>query len=163
MTIEAQSGRPPDPPRRELRESATARRARDGGHALWVAVTAIGVLLGGVGALLGGAAALLPSDADPTPAPTAVADVTPQTNATDECALTVPGGGGSTPTVHPPSAPEGPDQQEHTMSVYQGQHVTAEFPDATVEAIVLEVRGDQALVRQKGTQRAEWIPLRDLR
>lgn len=49
------------------------------------------------------------------------------------------------------------------MSIYQGKHVIAQFPDATVEAIVLEVRGEEALVREKGTHRAEWIPVRDLR
>lgn len=99
----------------------------------------------------------------PPPAVSNVTEVTVVVIAGKGCALTVPGEGGPTPTVHPPSAPEGPGQQEHTMSVYQGQHVTAEFPDATVEAIILEVRRDQALVQQKGTQRAEWIPLRDLR
>lgn len=48
-------------------------------------------------------------------------------------------------------------------NISQGEHVTASFPDATVEAIVLEVRGNEALVQQAGTRRAEWIPLRDIR
>lgn len=90
--------------------------------------------------------------------------VTAKTNTTDGCTLTISGEGEPTPTVHPPSAPEGPDQEKSTaMDVYQGQHVTAEFPDATVEAIVLEVRGNEAKVQQKGTQRAEWISVNDLR
>lgn len=49
------------------------------------------------------------------------------------------------------------------MAIFQGKHVIAEFPDATVEAVVLELRGDEALVQQKGTQRAEWIAVRNLR
>lgn len=49
------------------------------------------------------------------------------------------------------------------MSVYQGQQVTAEFGRYdVVEAIVLEVRCDRALVQEKGTQRAEWISVDDL-
>ena len=48
------------------------------------------------------------------------------------------------------------------MSVYQGQHVTVEFPDDTVEAVVLEVRGDEALVQEVGTGRAEWAPLHSI-
>jgi hypothetical protein len=45
------------------------------------------------------------------------------------------------------------------VGYFQGQHVTANFPDASVEAIILELRDTEALVQQKGTQRAEWILL----
>ena len=45
------------------------------------------------------------------------------------------------------------------MSIYQGQHVSAEFPDATVEAVVLEVGRGEALVQEAGTQNAEWVPM----
>lgn len=43
--------------------------------------------------------------------------------------------------------------------MFQGQHTTAWFPDSgRVEVIILEVRGDEALVQEVGTQRAEWVP-----
>ena len=37
--------------------------------------------------------------------------------------------------------------------------MTAEFPDATVEAVVLEVGRGEALVQEVGTRRAEWAPM----
>lgn len=93
-----------------------------------------------------------------------VTDVTPQTSALTSCALTVTSEGGTTTMVHPPSTPEAPDHKEIAVSINQGQHVTAEFGrNDVVEAIVLEVRGDEALVQEKGTRRAEWIPLSDIR
>ena len=91
-----------------------------------------------------------------------VTDVTPWTNGTTDPALTVPSGGGP-PKVHPPPAPERPDHKESKMNIYQGAHVIAEFPGRDVKAVVLEVRGSQALVQEKGTDRAEWIPVSQLR
>ena len=47
--------------------------------------------------------------------------------------------------------------------MYQGQHVTADWPYDSCEVVILEIRGDEALVQEMGTRRAEWIPLRSLR
>lgn len=166
----------PDPPRRSRRRGAH-RRERGQVTLPTVALVLTGldlvatIALGLPGTLL--ALRELLSENDPQPAPTqivcngcvfqdGVTDVTPQTNATAGGASTVQGGGGPT-KVHPSPAPEGPDRKESKMSIYQGAHVIAEFPDATVEAIVLEVRGSEALVQQKGTRRAEWIPVAWLR
>lgn len=104
-------------------------------------------------------------DQPPAPPPNiSVVEITPEMGAPECRARTVTGEGGTTNPVHPPSAPERSDRsKEHAMGIYQGAHVVAQFPDATVEAIVLEVRGNEALVQQKGTQRAEWIPLSQLR
>lgn len=46
--------------------------------------------------------------------------------------------------------------------MHQGQHATADWPYDSREVVILEVRGDEALVRELGTQRADWIPLRNL-
>ncbi len=47
------------------------------------------------------------------------------------------------------------------MSFHQGQHVTADGGGFDqVEVIILEIRGNEALVQELGTARAEWIPLR---
>ncbi len=43
--------------------------------------------------------------------------------------------------------------------IYQGAHVVVEFPDATVNAVILEVGKGEALVQEAGTNRAEWAPL----
>lgn len=137
----------------------------------WAAAAVVSTFVLGTPAAVGATLELVTPE-DPVPAvvivvlatepPGGGAQLTPQTSAPVSCAHTVPGEGGPTEPVQPPSAPEGPDQQENPMSIYQGQHVTAEFPDATVDAVVLEVCSDQALVQEHGTQRAEWIPLDDL-
>ena len=48
-------------------------------------------------------------------------------------------------------------QEVHEMSSTQGQHVWAGFPGGEVEAVVLEVRGDDLIVQEDGTSRAERI------
>jgi len=46
------------------------------------------------------------------------------------------------------------------MGFIQGQHVIAEFTEGdVVQVVILEIRGNEALVQELGTQRAEWIPL----
>ncbi|WP_169786835.1 hypothetical protein [Nitriliruptor alkaliphilus] len=44
------------------------------------------------------------------------------------------------------------------MSYIQGQHVIASFPSGDVVATVLEIRGEELLVQEQGTERAELIP-----
>lgn len=44
------------------------------------------------------------------------------------------------------------------MGFTQGQHVRASFPGGEVEAVVLEVLGDELIVQEDGTSRAERIP-----
>lgn len=46
------------------------------------------------------------------------------------------------------------------MAVKQGDHVTIVTPYETLEAIVLDVRGDEIVAQEKGTKRAEIFPLR---
>lgn len=46
--------------------------------------------------------------------------------------------------------------------MFQGQHVTADWPLGSCKVVILEIRGDQALVQELGTQRAEWISLENL-
>lgn len=168
MTENAPPGRPPDPPRRELRGRPAARPAGDRGTLSWEAIgsllTGIGTVLASLVALAALPVALTSAGAAPPPPPPPVTQITVPVTVVRDCAPTVTGEGGPTPTVHPPSAPEGPDHQENTMSVHPGQHVTAEFDrNDVVQAIVLQVRGHEALVQEKGTRRAEWLPLSDLR
>ena len=48
-------------------------------------------------------------------------------------------------------------------TIRPGEHVVVEFPDATVDAVILEVRGNEALVQERGTRRAEWAPINRIR
>ncbi|EYR64871.1 hypothetical protein N866_03240 [Actinotalea ferrariae CF5-4] len=164
MTENAPPGPSPDPPRRELRGRATARPANDRGAARRETINTITAVANTVLLALQLTFGVSGPEPPPPPPPTVVTHVTVPVTVLVGCAPTVTGEGGPAPTVHPPSAPEGPDHQENAMSIRPGQHVTAEFSrNDVVEVIVLQVRGREALVQQKGTERAEWIPLSDLR
>lgn len=45
------------------------------------------------------------------------------------------------------------------MKVQAGDTVKATFPGGTVDAVVIEVKGGEVLVREAGTMRSEWVPL----
>lgn len=46
---------------------------------------------------------------------------------------------------------------------HQGQHVTIDTGAERFKAIVLEVRGNEVLAQETGTQRAEWFHISQVR
>lgn len=44
-----------------------------------------------------------------------------------------------------------------------GEHVWARFwTEPEVQVVILQLKGDEALVQELGTQRAEWLPVANL-